>query len=110
MTGLPLESRILIGLGLSLAIVFLTTPLAIRVAARFQFYDRPAGYKGHAAPTPYLGGTPVVVGLFAVLIHAGDWRSPCSAASDSCGRSARSTTGAPCPGSPASWPRPGSRR
>ncbi len=41
----------------------LLTPLAIRLAARTGFYDRPVGYKGHASPTPYLGGTAVIGGL-----------------------------------------------
>src|SRR6476619_4278250 len=55
-----------------MAVVFWTTPLAIRVAARFEFYDHPAGYKGHAAPTPYLGGAAVVAGfVVAALLVAG---------------------------------------
>jgi UDP-N-acetylmuramyl pentapeptide phosphotransferase/UDP-N-acetylglucosamine-1-phosphate transferase len=38
------------------------------------FYDKPVGYKGHAAPTPYLGGSAVIL-AFAVAIGvlAGDW-------------------------------------
>ena len=74
MTSLPLETRIAIALPLALAIVLLTTPVAIRVASRFQFYDRPHGYKGHAAPTPYLGGTPVVLGFLTAFLLAGHWR------------------------------------
>jgi UDP-GlcNAc:undecaprenyl-phosphate GlcNAc-1-phosphate transferase len=71
---LPLEARLLVGLATALAIVHVSTPLAIRVAERFQFYDRPAGYKGHAAPTPYLGGAAVVAGfLIAVVLLGGDW-------------------------------------
>ncbi len=45
----------------------LLTPLAIAVARRTAFYDRPAGYKGHLRPTPYLGGAAVVA---AVLLSA----------------------------------------
>jgi UDP-GlcNAc:undecaprenyl-phosphate GlcNAc-1-phosphate transferase len=55
--------------------VFWGTPVAIRVAARLNFYDRPTGYKGHAAPTPYLGGAPVVLAFVAVLaILTSDWQ------------------------------------
>ena len=41
----------------------LLTPLAIQLAGRTGFYDRPVGYKGHGSPTPYLGGTAVIGGL-----------------------------------------------
>lgn len=44
-------------------VTLLLTPLAIRLARRTGFYDRPVGYKGHASPTPYLGGIAVVGGL-----------------------------------------------
>jgi UDP-GlcNAc:undecaprenyl-phosphate GlcNAc-1-phosphate transferase len=44
----------------SCAAALALTPLAIRVARRTGFYDRPAGYKAHARPTPYLGGAAVV--------------------------------------------------
>ncbi|HEV2060395.1 MAG TPA: MraY family glycosyltransferase [Solirubrobacteraceae bacterium] len=64
---MPLELRLLIGLALSTAMVYATTPLAIRVAARLDFYDKPRGYRGHAHPTPYLGGAAVVAG-FAVVV------------------------------------------
>lgn len=42
---LPLESR------LAVAVVYWSTPVAIRGAARVQFSDKPAGYKGHLKPT-----------------------------------------------------------
>jgi UDP-GlcNAc:undecaprenyl-phosphate GlcNAc-1-phosphate transferase len=72
---LPLEARLLTGLALAVATVYWTTPVAIRVAQRLSFYDRPAGYKGHAAPTPYLGGAAVILGFVAVtLALTGDWR------------------------------------
>ena len=71
---MPLEARLLTGLGLSVILVYLVTPLAIRIADRLEFYDLPIGYKGHAAPTPYLGGTAVVAGFVAVvLLLTGDW-------------------------------------
>jgi UDP-GlcNAc:undecaprenyl-phosphate GlcNAc-1-phosphate transferase len=53
---------------------YLLTPLAIRIAHRFAFFDLPAGYKGHREPTPYLGGTAIVVGLL-VGIGAGGLHS-----------------------------------
>jgi hypothetical protein len=72
---LPVEARLSIGLAIALAVVYVTTPLAIRVADRLQFYDRPVGYKGHARPTPYLGGAAVVAGFVAsVVLLTGDWR------------------------------------
>ena len=71
---MPLEARLFVGLAIAVAVVHLTTPLAIRVAERLQFYDRPVGYKGHVAPTPYLGGAAVVAGfLVALLLLAGHW-------------------------------------
>ena len=72
---LPPEARLLTGLALSVAFVYWSTPLAIRVADRFEFYDKPVGYKGHAAPTPYLGGAAVISGfLLAILLLTGDWQ------------------------------------
>ena len=54
---------------------FCTTPLAARLATRYGFFDLPAGYKGHAQPTPYLGGLAVVAGLIvAMLVAAGEPR------------------------------------
>jgi UDP-GlcNAc:undecaprenyl-phosphate GlcNAc-1-phosphate transferase len=48
---------------LAAAASLLLTPAAIALARRTGFYDRPVGYKGHARPTPYLGGTAVVAAL-----------------------------------------------
>jgi UDP-GlcNAc:undecaprenyl-phosphate GlcNAc-1-phosphate transferase len=51
----------------------MATPIAILTARRFAFYDRPAGYKGHAKPTPYLGGAAVMTAfVLALLLGAGD--------------------------------------
>lgn len=47
---------------------FLATPLAIAVAVRTKFYDLPAGYKGHKRPTPYLGGTAIIIGILAAVL------------------------------------------
>src|SRR4051794_41320401 len=72
---LPPEARLGLGLLVALALVYSATPLAIRVADRLQFYDKPAGYKGHARPTPYLGGSAVMVGFLLALfvVSVADW-------------------------------------
>ena len=71
--NLPLWARIGIGIGLAGTLAYITTPFAIVAARRFAFYDRPAGYKGHAAPTPYLGGAAVMLAYaIALLAGAGD--------------------------------------
>lgn len=64
----PLELRLLVGVVLSAALVYTATPLAIKLATRWRFYDEPIGYKGHAAPTPYLGGSAVIAGFVAVML------------------------------------------
>jgi UDP-GlcNAc:undecaprenyl-phosphate GlcNAc-1-phosphate transferase len=70
---LTLAERLLTGVLVAAGIVYAATPYAISLADRLQFYDRPAGYKGHARPTPYLGGAPVIVGfVVALLLTAGD--------------------------------------
>lgn len=71
---MTLELRLAIGLAMAAAIVYAATPVAIRAAARFEFYDLPAGYKGHRAPTPYLGGAAVVSGfVITLLVLSDDW-------------------------------------
>jgi UDP-N-acetylmuramyl pentapeptide phosphotransferase/UDP-N-acetylglucosamine-1-phosphate transferase len=65
---LPLEVRLLSGLTLAMAIVYAATPFAIRIAGRFDFYDKPVGYKGHVAPTPYLGGAAVISGFVITVL------------------------------------------
>jgi UDP-GlcNAc:undecaprenyl-phosphate GlcNAc-1-phosphate transferase len=64
---LPLEGRVLVGLLFASVAVYYVTPVAIRVATRLDFYDKPIGYKGHARPTPYLGGSAVMVGFLLTL-------------------------------------------
>jgi UDP-GlcNAc:undecaprenyl-phosphate/decaprenyl-phosphate GlcNAc-1-phosphate transferase len=49
-------------------VTYLVTPVAIAVAVRTEFFDHPAGYKGHHRPTPYLGGTAIVVGILAAVL------------------------------------------
>src|SRR5215207_4644864 len=71
---LPLEARLLTGVAIAAAVVYWATPVAIRVADRFEFYDRPVGYKAHGQPTPYLGGAAVIAGfVVAVVLLSGQW-------------------------------------
>jgi UDP-GlcNAc:undecaprenyl-phosphate/decaprenyl-phosphate GlcNAc-1-phosphate transferase len=70
---IPLWSRLCVGIGLATPLAYFATPLAIGAARRFALYDLPAGDKGHATPTPYLGGLAVMVAFaLALLIVAGD--------------------------------------
>lgn len=70
---MSLAERLLVGVVLAAAVVYVITPYAIVAANRLQFYDVPAGYKGHGRPTPYLGGAAVMAGfVIAVLMAAGD--------------------------------------
>jgi UDP-GlcNAc:undecaprenyl-phosphate/decaprenyl-phosphate GlcNAc-1-phosphate transferase len=47
------------------------TPLAIAVARRADFYDRPRDYRTHATPTPLLGGAALIVAVMAAAIAVG---------------------------------------
>ena len=49
-------------------VTFLACPVVIAIAIRTGFFDKPAGYKGHAAPTPYLGGTAIILGILAAVL------------------------------------------
>jgi UDP-GlcNAc:undecaprenyl-phosphate/decaprenyl-phosphate GlcNAc-1-phosphate transferase len=70
--SLSLAARLCLGVGIAAALAYLTTPLAIALARRFAFYDKPLGYKGHAKPTPYLGGAAVMVAFaLAAALAAG---------------------------------------
>jgi UDP-GlcNAc:undecaprenyl-phosphate GlcNAc-1-phosphate transferase len=71
--SLPDEVRLAGGLVVSYCAVLALTPVAIRIATRTGFYDRPRSYKSHPAPTAYLGGA-AVLGGFAIsaLLLSGD--------------------------------------
>src|ERR687893_244551 len=56
---------------LAVGVTFAVTPLAIAVAGRTDFHDRPAGYKAHVAPTPYLGGAAVLCGFLLAALTIG---------------------------------------
>jgi UDP-GlcNAc:undecaprenyl-phosphate GlcNAc-1-phosphate transferase len=47
------------------------TPLAIAVARRTDFYDRPRGYRKHGAPTPFLGGAAVLLAIVVAALVVG---------------------------------------
>ncbi|HET9101802.1 MAG TPA: O-antigen ligase family protein [Solirubrobacteraceae bacterium] len=65
---LPLWVRVGVGGGVGLALAYATTPFAISTARRLAFYDVPFGYKGHRAPTPYLGGAAVMAAFIVALL------------------------------------------
>jgi UDP-GlcNAc:undecaprenyl-phosphate/decaprenyl-phosphate GlcNAc-1-phosphate transferase len=69
-----LVERLVAGFALAAGLAYFATPYAIALADRLQFYDKPAGYKGHLKPTPYLGGLAVVAALvLAASVTAGSW-------------------------------------
>jgi UDP-GlcNAc:undecaprenyl-phosphate/decaprenyl-phosphate GlcNAc-1-phosphate transferase len=65
---LPDEVRLAAAFLLAAGIACALTPVAIRVALRTGWLDRPVGYKAHVSPTAYLGGAAVMVGF---LVAAG---------------------------------------
>jgi UDP-GlcNAc:undecaprenyl-phosphate GlcNAc-1-phosphate transferase len=68
---LPDEARVLGAFVLALIAALAATPVAIRVAQRVGFYDRPVGYKSHGSPTPYLGGAAVLSAFLLVVLILG---------------------------------------
>ncbi len=67
------ELHLALALAVATGTAYLLTPVAIQAAGRFDFYDKPKGYKGHAKPIPYLGGGAVLAAfVVAVLLLAGD--------------------------------------
>jgi len=70
---MTLAERLGFGVVLAAVLTFVATPYAIRLAHRLAFFDKPVGYKGHAAPTPYLGGLAVMGGfIVGAVAFAGD--------------------------------------
>ncbi len=57
-----------VGFAVAGTTTLIATPLAIALARRAAFYDRPRGYRTHAAPTPFLGGAALLAGF---LVAAG---------------------------------------
>lgn len=52
---------------ISLAIVYLITPLFIKIAQKANFYDHPNYRKTHRKDTPLLGGLPIFIAFLVVL-------------------------------------------
>jgi UDP-GlcNAc:undecaprenyl-phosphate/decaprenyl-phosphate GlcNAc-1-phosphate transferase len=69
---LPNEAQLIAAFGLALLTTLVITPVAIAVASRTQFHDRPVGYKEHARPTPYLGGAAVLGGFLVAALTVGE--------------------------------------
>lgn len=68
---MPDEARLIVAFALALGASLAATPLAIAVAGRTGFHDRPVGYKGHRSPTPYLGGAAVVTAFLVAGVTLG---------------------------------------
>ncbi|HEY6779346.1 MAG TPA: MraY family glycosyltransferase, partial [Thermoleophilaceae bacterium] len=68
------ELSLVLAFGIALLTTLAATPVAIAIAGRTGFNDKPVGYKGHARPTPYLGGAAVLGGfLLAAVTVGGDF-------------------------------------
>src|SRR5436305_2375661 len=61
-----------VGFGVGLPVSLMATPLAIRLARRTGFYDRPREYRQHVAPTPFLGGAAVLAGFLIGALALGN--------------------------------------
>src|SRR5436853_2514275 len=64
------ELRSVVCFAVAAIATYLVTPLAIRAAVKLSFFDLPVGYKGHRVPTPYLGGSAIMVGLVLAWLAA----------------------------------------
>jgi UDP-GlcNAc:undecaprenyl-phosphate/decaprenyl-phosphate GlcNAc-1-phosphate transferase len=60
---MPVGLSVVVAFALAFGVTAVAVPWAIELAHRTRFYDHPGGYKRHLAPTPYLGGLAVVLGL-----------------------------------------------
>ena len=60
-----------LGFAAGALVCFAATPVAIRVARRTGFYDRPREYRQNKAPTPFLGGVAVLLGTFTAAAVTG---------------------------------------
>jgi UDP-GlcNAc:undecaprenyl-phosphate GlcNAc-1-phosphate transferase len=65
------ELSAIVGFGAAGAVTLAATPLAIAIARRTDFYDRPREYRQHAAPTPFLGGAAVTAGFLVAAVAVG---------------------------------------
>jgi len=67
----PDEARLTLAFALALGAAFAATPVAIAVAERTGFHDKPVGYKGHRNSTPYLGGAAVMAAFLVAGLTVG---------------------------------------
>ena len=70
MTDLHWWSCILIS-AVAAAVTLVCTPVALRLAKRWNCFDKPAAGKSHRAPVPYLGGSAIVISFVLVAVVAG---------------------------------------
>jgi UDP-GlcNAc:undecaprenyl-phosphate GlcNAc-1-phosphate transferase len=75
---LPDELRLALAFTVGFAAALITVPVAIRVAWRTGFLDRPAGYKKHPRPTPCLGGVAVMLAFLPASLLLGGGASQSS--------------------------------
>jgi UDP-GlcNAc:undecaprenyl-phosphate GlcNAc-1-phosphate transferase len=68
---LPDEIRLVGSFALAAVLATVLVPVAIRLALRTGFLDRPIGYKGHSRPTPYLGGAAIVATVTITVLVFG---------------------------------------
>jgi UDP-GlcNAc:undecaprenyl-phosphate/decaprenyl-phosphate GlcNAc-1-phosphate transferase len=60
---MPVGLSVVVAFALAFGVTVVAVPWTIELAHRTRFYDHPGGYKRHVAPTPYLGGLAVALGL-----------------------------------------------
>lgn len=65
------ELTVAASFALASLVAWTSTPVAIDVARRTSFFDHPAGYKGHAEPTPYLGGAAIMLAVLLAALTVG---------------------------------------
>ena len=63
---------IVLALGTGSALALAGVPVAAQVARRTGFLDQPVGYKRHGRPTPYLGGSAVLLAFVITALLLGD--------------------------------------
>src|SRR5437868_14939924 len=68
------ELAVPLGVCLGGAVALAATPVAIRVATRTEFFDRPRGYRKHARATPFLGGAAVLAAFLVAAVALGGAR------------------------------------
>jgi len=63
---------VVLALGVGSALALAGVPVAAQVARRTGFLDQPVGYKKHGRPTPYLGGSAVLLAFIIAALLLGD--------------------------------------